>query len=103
VIPTPRPEAPCLSGGPVEEGARQALAHWLGISSEEIEVIEVEEVEWPDTSLGSPEPGMVYAQVITPGCRITLEVAGETYEVHTGGQQMVLYDGEGNPLPFGGQ
>jgi len=107
--PIPSSKAPCLSDVPIEEQAREALADWLGIPTEQIEVVEVEEVEWRDTSLGCPEPGMVYAQVITAGCRATLEAAGKTYEVHTGGQQMVVCDEEGNPLlsqgllPFGGQ
>lgn len=96
--PRPPSETPCLPERPIEEDAREALANWLGVSGEEIEVVEVEEVEWPDTSLGCPQPGMVYAQVITPGCRVTLEAAGETYEVHTGGQQMVVCDEDGNPL-----
>lgn len=82
----------------MEGQAREALADWLGVSREEIKVIEVEEVEWPDTSLGCPQPGMAYAQVIVPGCRVTLDAADETYEVHTGGQQMVVCDEDGNPL-----
>lgn len=101
--PTTLPsETSCPSYGSIEEQAQEALADWLGISAKEIEVIKVEEVEWPDTSLGCPEPGKVYTQVITPGCRITLEAGGETYEVHTGDQQMVVCDEEGNPLVRGG-
>lgn len=95
----PRAEAPCLSGRPIEERAREALANWLGISSEEIEVIRVEEVEWPDTSLGCPEPGMVYAQVIVPGCRVVMRVGDEVYEYHSGGGQGVLCDQKGHRIP----
>lgn len=62
------------------------LAEELGIPAEEIEVISVERVEWPDASLGCPEPGKSYAQVITPGYRIHLEAQGEQYEVHTDAQ-----------------
>ena len=97
-VSTPQPGTPSPSSDSIQEQAREALADCLEVSSEEIEVLEVEDVEWPDTSLGCPEPGMAYAQVITPGYRITLEAAGETYEVHTGGQQMVVCDEEGNPL-----
>ncbi len=98
VILTPRPDAPCISGEQVEEQARKALANWLGISSEEIEVVKVEEVEWPDTSLGCPEPGMVYAQVIVPGWRVVMRVDDEVYEYHSGRGQGVLCDQEGHLL-----
>ena len=50
----------------------------------DIVVVEDNEVEWPDSSLGCPKPGMVYLQVITPGRLIVLEVAGTRYEYHAG-------------------
>jgi hypothetical protein len=59
------------------------LAGELGISPDEITIQSFEPVDWPDTSLGCPEPGMMYAQVITPGYAFVLEAAGEQYEVHT--------------------
>jgi len=55
----------------------------LGVPETEVSVIAVEAVEWSDSSLGCPEPGMAYLTVITPGYRIILEVAGLHYEVHT--------------------
>ncbi len=74
---TPRP-----AFGPVE-AARSALAGKLGIPALEITVISYEAVDWPDTSLGCPQPGMMYAQVITPGYRVVLEAKGQRYEAHT--------------------
>lgn len=94
--PTLPSETPCPSCGSMEEQAREALAHWLGISAEEIEVIKVEEVEWPDTSLGCPQPGMVYAQVIVPGWKVVMRVKSKVFEYHTGGGgRGVLCDQEG--------
>lgn len=55
----------------------------LGVEQDEIELAEVAEVEWPDASLGCPESGMMYAQVITPGYRVIVRAAGETFEYHT--------------------
>jgi hypothetical protein len=46
-------------------------------------LVSAESVEWPDTSLGNPQPGMFYAQVITPGFKIILEAGGAQYEYHT--------------------
>lgn len=63
--------------------ARQDLAQKLGLALEAIRLASVEGVEWPDTSLGCPQPGMMYAQVITPGFRVVLQAGGKTYEYHT--------------------
>jgi hypothetical protein len=46
-------------------------------------VVTIEKVDWPDTSLGVPDPGRLYAPVITPGYRIVLRVGDESYELHT--------------------
>ncbi|MBI4322482.1 MAG: hypothetical protein HY675_28655 [Chloroflexi bacterium] len=76
---------------PQVERSVQDLAQRLGISQDQITVAKVEEVEWGDTSLGCPEPGKLYAQVIIPGYRITLSAKGQTYEYHTDtGQRVVL-------------
>jgi hypothetical protein len=65
------------------EMAKEDLARRLEISVSDIAVISVEAVDWPDTSLGCPEPGMAYAQVITPGSLIMLDTKGQTYEYHS--------------------
>ncbi|MFO7740972.1 MAG: hypothetical protein R6X31_01540 [Anaerolineae bacterium] len=75
-----------MCGQRLERGPAAAVAHLadeIGVSQEEIEVVSVEPVEWPDASLGCPEPGKMYAQVITPGYRIILELEGDRFEVHT--------------------
>ena len=63
--------------------ARQDLAKKLNLSIEAIREVSVEAVEWPDTSLGCPQPGMMYAQVITPGFRVVLAAKDQTVEYHT--------------------
>ena len=73
----------------VGELAVADLAKQLGIATESITVRSVEAVEWSDASLGCPEPGMMYAQVITPGYRIVLEANGQSYEYHTGSGTIV--------------
>lgn len=65
------------------------LAQQLGISPDAITVVTIEEVTWPDASLGCPQPGMMYAQVLTPGYRLVLEAAGKTYEYHAGRGRVV--------------
>ncbi|MEJ2555265.1 MAG: hypothetical protein P8186_03345 [Anaerolineae bacterium] len=63
--------------------AREDLARKLGVAPEAIRLVSVEAVEWRDTSLGCPQPGMMYAQVITPGYRVLLEAKGKKYDYHT--------------------
>jgi len=61
------------------------LSKRTGIPVSDIKVVSVEAVQWPDTSVGCPQPGMMYAQVITPGYLIVLEAGGKTYEYHSAG------------------
>ena len=61
------------------------LALRLDISSDEISVESHVEIDWPDTSLGCPRPGMRYAQVITNGTLTVLTVDGCRYRYHAGG------------------
>lgn len=68
----------------VTEGAISDLATRLKISAEEIEVVRSEEVEWPDASLGCPEEGMAYAQVVTPGFQVILQADDRVYDYHAG-------------------
>jgi len=70
------------------------LAEQLEVSEVDIQVLSAEPVDWPDTSLGCPEPGMMYAQVITPGFQVTLQVGEEVYEYHTDGKRAVTCDKE---------
>lgn len=67
------------------------LADRLSIDPSEIEVVSVEEVTWPDGSLGCPEPGMVYTQALVNGQRIVLLAEGIEYEYHSGGARDPFY------------
>ena len=61
----------------------QILAQQLQINLDQIEIVSVEEVEWPDACLGVYTADMMCAQVITPGYRVILAVDGQQYEYHT--------------------
>lgn len=98
--PLPTPGSLLPTPGAAEPAAvtraTSFLARRLAIPFEQITVISYEWVEWPDTSLGCPQPGMAYAQVIVPGYRVLLEVAGSTYLAHTNsdGSEVVICQGE---------
>ena len=54
------------------------------VPAEEIKVVDVEIVVWPDASLGCPQPGMMYPQVQQDGMLIRLRAGGVVYEYHSG-------------------
>ncbi len=62
--------------------AVEDLANRLQIPAEEIEVRSFEAVTWPDSSLGCPEEGMMYAQVLTEGSKVDLAVEDHIYSYH---------------------
>lgn len=64
------------------EAALQDLGAHLGLETEAIALAGIEKRMWNDASLGCPEPGKLYAQVLTPGFLIRLRAKGETYEYH---------------------
>lgn len=45
-----------------------------------ITALRAEAVEWPDGSLGCPQPGMMYTQAIVPGYWVVLELAGKQFD-----------------------
>lgn len=86
----------------IVEIAKEDLARRLGLSPGEISVTSVEAVAWPDASLGCPQQGMMYAQVITPGFLIVLEAGGQTYEYHSdeGGFVVLCRQQGATPAPL---
>jgi hypothetical protein len=70
--------------------AIETLAHDLGLATDLVELQSVSPVDWPDTSLGCPSEVELHAQVITPGFRISLQVDGQMFSVHTGGGRAVV-------------
>lgn len=63
--------------------ARDNLAERFDFNPLTIKISEIKKVQWNDSSLGNPEPGMFYTQAIVPGYRLELESNGATYTYHT--------------------
>ena len=55
---------------------KEDLAEREGVDVDEIGHPSVEERTWSDVSLGCPEEGMMYAEVLTPGYQILLSIGG---------------------------
>lgn len=80
---------PDAAAAPLVDKARADLARALGLAVDEIAVVSAEPTMFRDSSLGVPEPGRVYSQVITPGYAITLEVGEMVYVYHAAGSRIV--------------
>lgn len=104
-VPAPDPGGPArvptqTTGGaavPLDETSRPmvdlataTLAQEVGISEGEITLIRIESVEWNDGSLGCPQPGENYLQVIIPGYLIELEAQGILYKYHTDLERQIV-------------
>ncbi|MCB9155374.1 MAG: hypothetical protein H6649_15125 [Caldilineae bacterium] len=102
-VMTPKPSAtPTVS--PLRTMAAPVIADLagrLGIDEAVVEVVDAVEVEWPDTSLGCPAPGDSYAQVLTNGTQLTLQVNGQTYDYRGRSPDTMFLCGPQGPLPAG--
>jgi predicted small lipoprotein YifL len=76
---------------PLVSQAIANLALRLQVTEAVIQVVSVEAVEWRDTSLGCPQPGMMYAQVVTPGHQIVLQVGENLYMYHTDEGELFVF------------
>lgn len=61
------------------------LSTRLKIDASSIVTVSAQAVSWPDGSLGCPQPGMAYTQVMVDGALIELSVDGTSYSYHSGG------------------
>lgn len=66
----------------ISEAAKRLAAETLQIEPSRLEITQIEAVTWPDASLGCPQEGYLYAQVLTPGYKAILAAGEETVEVH---------------------
>jgi len=73
--------------------ARADAASRTGIEADSWRAVEVTAREWPDAGLGCPEPGKLYAQVVTRGYAITLEAGSRRLVYHSGAGRIVYCGG----------
>jgi hypothetical protein len=69
----------------VDDAAQRA-----GATPSDVTVLRVEPREWPDRSLGCPQPGVGYAQVLTPGLLIVVQVRDQQLEYHADEGHVIL-------------
>jgi len=92
--PTGVPGAVVLTPGPETQEmialAADLLARKFNAPADEIDLFSMLSVEWPDRSLGCPQSGVGYQQVITTGYQISLEWEMSVYIFHTDRVDRVL-------------
>lgn len=118
--PPPTSESPVVEQPPEDEGevvnppsiehpnsqvvaAMTDLVERLGVEVSAVEIVSVDEVTWPDGSVGCPQPGMRYTQALVNGSRIVLRVNGVDYQYNSGGGREPFFCANpGDPVPGGG-
>jgi hypothetical protein len=83
--PSPGPSANTeAQAAAVDAAVRDAAGRLsLAIGAGDLHVQQVEAHEWPDSSLGCPRQGVMYAQIVTPGFLVVVSAAGKELEYHT--------------------
>lgn len=82
----PIDETPTIAPGLPPAAALEAqawLAEQLDIDVTQVEMVDAEQIEWPDSCLGLGQANESCAAVITPGWSLLFEVEGQQYEVRT--------------------
>lgn len=80
------------------ELAKEAVEREEEVTPETIRVRRAVSVTWPDASLGCPEEGQMYAQVVTKGYQVQLQAGTRLYRVHVSGGRAVVC---GKPIERG--
>ncbi len=86
---TPPPPVLLEDTEPLVALAKLDLMQKIDVDPDQIETVSVEETEFEDASLGVPEPGQSYAQMIIPGYIIILKYQDDLYQYHASSQRVV--------------
>lgn len=81
--PSPAPSAPDPEAPGVADAVADLAAH-LGVDPADVTVVSLEDVTWPDGSLGCPKPGTSYTMAQVPGARLVLAAQGREFSYHAG-------------------
>lgn len=88
-VPTTIPTTTTTKGEPVSTGEVPAAfvnavldhtAELTGVTMGELDVVVASAHEWPDGSLGCPEPDQVYTQAVTPGHQVVVAHGTDRYD-----------------------
>ena len=83
--PASSPAANTGSASNPTDIARQTVATFLQLPLDEVTPVITESKSFGDASLGCPQAGMSYAQVVTPGHQVIVEADGRRFDVRVAG------------------
>ena len=63
--------------------AQQFMAQQLTVAADQVQLIEFEQAEWPDSCLGLGQANESCLAATTPGFRLVLEINGQRFEIRT--------------------
>jgi len=93
-VPAPNPRNSAIVAPPLGpaltamvDDSRADLARRQSVALEDVALVAVWTVVWPDGGLGCPRPGMVYPQVQVDGLLIRLRIGERTFDYHTDGRK----------------
>lgn len=78
---------------------RTDAARRAGAAESAVKIASVQPVTWPDASIGCPQPGMAYAQLLVPGWRVVLEAGGRRWDYHAARGGLWLHCPPGQAQP----
>jgi hypothetical protein len=93
--PTVEPTHVPVDIPPVQRKAIDAAIQALGLPADQVKLVSIEAVEWPNGCLGVTHLGMMCTQQVVPGFRIILEANGKQYEFHTNLEATVVSPSNG--------
>lgn len=96
-----RPPATGGVPGPMLERVIRDAAERARVPADRVDVTRAESVQWRDGSLGCPQPGMSYIQMIVDGYWVELVAGGRPYDYRLDGTgRFVLCEGPVKSPPF---
>jgi len=97
------PIPPASEDEPVTSSIERAVIDFLheeyGIPTDQIKIISIEAVNWPNSCLGVEDPNLLCLEVITPGYKIMVEYNSKMHEIHTdeSGKTIVMVEKKEDP------
>ena len=79
--------------------ARRRIAQELNLPSQRVQLVEIQAVRWPDSSLGCPAAGQAYTQGEVDGYRMVLSAGDRQYYFHTDFDRALPCDAAREVLP----
>jgi len=80
---------------------RNDLAARSGVAPADVRLVSARAVRWNDGSMGCPQPGQAYIQMIIDGYQVILEAGGRSYDYRTSLRGAFVLCEQPSPNPGG--